>query len=96
MSAPLHIDLDRRLDGARILWRHFLSATAPRDGYVREFSVDGQFVRISTTDKKSDAGSWHRCYELRVESILEAARAPQPESVKPARGVAGEKDEVAE
>lgn len=70
------IDLDRSLDGARVLYRSFFSTQAPKDGWVREFSKDGQYVRISRTQQATDAGLWHRCIQLRVEAILDAAKAP--------------------
>lgn len=66
---PPFIPLDRSLDGARVLWRHFLSARPPLEGWVREFSADARLVRISKT--KYEDGTWHRCYDLRVEAVLE-------------------------
>lgn len=70
------IDLDKALDGARILYRHCMSQNPPVEGWVREFNAKGDYVRISKTKRLSDAGTWHSCYTLRVESILDEARAP--------------------
>lgn len=70
------IELDRQLDGARILYGHSMSQQPPVDGWVREFSMDNQFVRISRSELATDAGTWHRCVHLRVESMLERAKAP--------------------
>lgn len=71
------IDVDQALDGARILHRHCLSNKPPLEGWVREFSRDGRYVRISKTNRLSDAGIWHDCYTLKVEAVLEAGRAPK-------------------
>lgn len=76
-TATKFIALDRALDGARVLFRHFLSQRAPVEGWVREFSVAGDYVRISRTQRPGDAGLWHRVYDLRVEAVLEAGRAPE-------------------
>lgn len=70
------IDLDHALDGARILFRHFMSTSAPSEGFLREFSKDEQFVRISRTNRATDAGTWHRVVHLRVEAVLDPAKAP--------------------
>ena len=78
MSArvPEFVALDRSLDGERIAYRHYLSTRAPVEGWVKEFSVDGALVRISAKEKASDAGTWHRVYDVRVEAVLDAAKAP--------------------
>lgn len=71
------IDFTRALDGARILYRHFLTRRPPVEGWVREFSPSGQMVRISKTNRPKDAGLWFRVYDLRCEAILEPGRAPE-------------------
>lgn len=78
MSAPLEVPklIERKHDGARILYRHFMSAQ-PVEGWVREFSADGNMVRISKTEKPSDAGLWRRIEDYRLISVLEAAKAPK-------------------
>lgn len=75
-AAPKLIELNRAHDGARILYRHYLSANPPRDGFVREFSKNSELVRISRTLSIYDAGDWHRVCHLRIEDILEPALAP--------------------
>jgi len=77
------IPIDKGLDGARVLFRHFLSTRAPREGWVREFSKDATHVRISRTNSPTDAGNWWRVYDLRVEAILEPGRAPAEKSDEP-------------
>lgn len=72
------VPVDRSLDGERILWRHFLCTTGPREGWVREFTADGARVRISRTDRAGDAGLWHRAYDLVCEGVLDPAKAPTP------------------
>ena len=72
------IEFTRALDGARILYRHFLSRRPPVEGWVREFAPTGQMVRISRSNRAKDAGTWHRVYDLRCEAVLEAGRAPEP------------------
>jgi hypothetical protein len=72
------VAVDRSLDGARILWRHFLSTTPAKEGWVKEFTRDGSRVRIAKTDKPADAGLWHRAYDLVCEGVLDAAKAPTP------------------
>lgn len=76
-TQPQVIECDKALDGARVLYRHFLSTAAPLDGWVREFSVDGEHVRISKTNKATDAGTWHRVYTMRIEGVLDPAKAPK-------------------
>jgi hypothetical protein len=78
MSAPLvHTrPVDRSLEGGRILYRHFLSNRPASEGWVREFNENGSLVRISRTNKATDAGLWHRAHELRLEGVLEPAKAP--------------------
>ncbi len=78
------IELDRSLDMARILYRHFMSSNPPSDGWVREFSTDIQFVRISRTQLSDDAGTWHRVSQLCVVGVLDAARAPRTGTANPA------------
>lgn len=75
-TAPKLIEFTAALDGARILWRFYTSRTSPMEGWVREFNRDGSLVRISRTSKKTDAGHWHRVFELRCEGVLEPAKAP--------------------
>lgn len=69
------IEFDRSQDGARILVRHFLSRD-PNERWVREFSPDGQLVRLSRTNAPSDAGTWCRTFDMRIEAVLEPGRAP--------------------
>ena len=69
------IALDKARDGARVLYRHFLTQRPPAEGWVREFSTDGAYVRISPTQRPGDAGTWHRVYDLRCEGVLEQGRA---------------------
>ena len=83
-SARPLVGVERAMEGARILWRYFLSTQPAREGGVREFSADGARVRISKTDGARDAGRWHRCYELVVEAVLDPARAPAVAEVPPA------------
>jgi hypothetical protein len=68
------IALDKSLDGARILVRHFLSRDAG-ERWVREFSPDGEHVRMSRTQAAIDAGTWFRVFDMRVEAVLEPAKA---------------------
>lgn len=70
------IPLDRGLDGARILYRNFLSRTPPREGWVRELSADGSLARISKTNDPADAGLWMRVQDQVVEAVLEPSKAP--------------------
>lgn len=70
------IEFTQALDGARILFRHYLTRTPAREGWVREFASDGRYVRISRTSKPSDAGLWHEVYNLRCEGVLEPGKAP--------------------
>lgn len=74
--APKIIELDRSLDGARILYRHCMSENPPVDGFVREFSKNSQLVRISRSNRVTDAGTWHRVCHMRVEDVLDPAKAP--------------------
>jgi hypothetical protein len=76
MGTTSTIEFGPALDGARILFRNFLSRHAPVEGWVREFSADGKLVRISRTRKAKDAGQWFRTFELRCEAVLDEARAP--------------------
>lgn len=76
MSTTRYIALDRALDGARVLWRHFLTQRPPVEGWIREFNPDETLVRISATPRATDAGTWHRVYDLRIEAVLEPGRAP--------------------
>lgn len=64
------------LDGARIVWRHWRS-DEKQEGFVREFTADGRCVRISTTNRKSDAGKWYMARELRCEGVLDPRKAPK-------------------
>lgn len=75
-TAPKLIEFNQALDGARVLWRFYTARLAPTEGWVREFNRDGSLVRISRTNKKTDAGIWHRVYDLRCEGVLEPAKAP--------------------
>lgn len=69
--------IDRTLDGARILWRHWYGdPLAPNEGHVREFSADGRHVRLSKTDSTIDRGHWLQVDELRLVAVLDPARAP--------------------
>lgn len=70
------VEFNQALDGARILYRHYLTRMPPHEGWVREFTTSGEFVRISNTQKVTDAGLWHRVYDLRCEGVLEPGRAP--------------------
>lgn len=72
------IALDKRLEGGRILVRHFLSTSAPLEKYVREFTADGKLVRLSRSNDAKDPGLWSRVAELRVEALLEERRAQEP------------------
>lgn len=67
------VRLDGALDGARILWRWFLTSDdrKPNEGYVREFSPTGQRVRISRTVEELDYGDWMEVAPLRVVEVLE-------------------------
>lgn len=71
------IPLDKSLDGARILVRVYLSTGAPTERYVREFSPDGNHVRLAHSTDPLDVGSWWRVFDLRVEAVLEEKRTPQ-------------------
>lgn len=71
------IPWSRSLDGARILYRHMGSIAAPSEGWVKEFSPDGRHVRVSKTEAKTDAGTWHTTFHLKIGAILEPARAAQ-------------------
>lgn len=86
---PEFVALDRSLDGARILVRQFLSQRPGVEKWVKEFTADGVMVRLSDREKASDAGAWHRVYDLRVEAVLDAAKAPPS---KEPRADAGESD----
>lgn len=73
------IPLDKSLDGARILARHFLSTGTPLERYVREFSPEGKHVRLARSLDPADTGTWWRIFDLRVEAVLEEKRLPQLE-----------------
>lgn len=75
-TTPKFIPLDKSLDGARILWRYYLSTYPPTEGWVREFSKEDPHVRISRTNSAYDAGKWFRITDLRVEAILDEAKVP--------------------
>lgn len=70
------VPLNKALDGARVLYRHFLQTRAPSEGWIREISVSGSYVRISKTTKTNDVGLWHRVADLRVVEVLQEAKAP--------------------
>lgn len=70
------LELTPALDGARVLYRHWRSTRPMTEGFVREFSPDKSLVRISSSKNAWDAGSWHRALELRVEAVLDDAKAP--------------------
>ena len=67
--------VDKSLEGGRILYRQHL-ATQTVEGWVREFDPAGIYVRISKTNRPSDAGTWLRSADLRCEAVLEPAKAP--------------------
>jgi len=71
--APLSPKITRALDGARILWRRFLAGDDFRamEGHVREFTRDGDYVRIAATAYRDDHGEWMRTADLRVVAVLE-------------------------
>lgn len=78
------IPFTKALDGARVLFRYFLSTSPAREGHIREFSPCEQHVRISLTNGAFDTGMWFRVSDMRIEAILEekpAAVVPN-ESVK--------------
>lgn len=80
------IPLDKGLDGARILVRHFLSTGSPMERWVREFSPDGNHVRLTCTQDPAERGNWWRVFDLRVEAVLEEKRAPQLASAEKGGG----------
>jgi hypothetical protein len=61
---------NRQHDGARLLWRHW-NSDRTREGFVREYSPSGEFVRISDTPRKKDKGHWHLAEELRVLEVID-------------------------
>lgn len=61
----------RAHDGARVLWRHWYSTNAPREGWVREVAPNGTLVRIAGTNDPEDKGQWYISKKLRVVSVLE-------------------------
>lgn len=77
MKTLASIEITPALDGARVLYRHWGTTSAPKEGFVREFSADKTLVRISPTSAPTDAGVWHRVYDLRVDAVLDAAKAPK-------------------
>jgi len=65
-------------DGARVLWRHWQTSTAPAEGWLREFSTDGRRVRICTKpNDRREVGVWVACREIRIE-VLNPDTAPDP------------------
>ncbi len=75
MNAP--VELTPAHDGARVLYRHWMSTQPPMEGFVREFSADKSLVRISRTNEETDPGQWLRSRETRVDAVLEASKAPK-------------------
>lgn len=78
MPATTSVRMDKALDGARILWRWFLAAEdrEAAEGHVREFTVDGEWVRVAETTFNDDKGRWLRCSDIRVLAVLEEKVAP--------------------
>jgi hypothetical protein len=65
------------LDGARVLWRRWYDNTSvPAEGFVREFSLDRVYVRISKTDGPYDAGVWWTASLVRIVAVLDPGKAP--------------------
>lgn len=64
--------IDKSIDGARILWRMFLASNdvVAQEGHVREFSPDGEYVRLSATEWDTDCGQWLRASDLRLVAVL--------------------------
>jgi hypothetical protein len=61
-----------RHNRARLLFRHW-QREEHEEGYVREFSPDGAYVRISHTPDVADKGGWLKAADFRVLEVLEAA-----------------------
>jgi hypothetical protein len=60
-------------DGARILWRLFNATddTVAHEAHVREFSRNGQYVRLAKSCYKDDTGAWLRIVDCRLVDVLE-------------------------
>lgn len=83
----------RAMDGARVIWRHWQrGGETAQEGFIREFSADERMVRISKTDKPSDAGEWHQARDLRVVAQLDAAKAPKSPK-RPSRGTGDDEED---
>lgn len=91
MTANAPIALDKSLDGARVLYRNWM-VDKPVDGWIREFSPNGEYVRIARTMDLFDAGVWHRCLTLRVDAVLDPARVTKP-AEQPVAGGTRKEDE---
>ena len=64
--------IDKRMDGARILWRPWLRPNdEAREGFVREFSPTGAQVRISDTAAANDHGVWYEAARQRCIEVLD-------------------------
>lgn len=77
MPAIASIAITPALDGARVLYRHWMSERPPVEGWIREFNKDASLMRVSASQRATDAGMWHRTIEMRVDAVLEPAKAPK-------------------
>jgi len=67
------LDLGKQVDGARILYEVGFSAYV-YEGYVREFSPRGIYVRISATNRSDDVGRWIEVVKVVVLEVLEGGK----------------------
>lgn len=88
--------ITRAQDGARILLRFFKSSndSVAIEATVREFSKDGQYVRLARTLYKTDRGAWLRVADLTLIDVLEdkveLKDRPQPEKKRRGKRVEGD------